>query len=263
MYIDTDGNWIAKYKLKSRERMYVAPATAVVVAGAFNEAKVIAMAKKIFGGLPVKPKTKLVPTKEAQTKPQALLKLKESDQTHIVLGARAFSMFDERRYALGVLAEVLGGGMSSRLFHRLREDLGAAYYVRASNDLSLDHGVFQVSAGIDNARAAEVIGVIVDEFRTLTKKLVPPAELKKSKDHMTGSLLIGLETSDEVAGFYGDQEVLIGKLRGPREIVKKIEAVTAEQIRAVAKFCFRPEKLNLATIGPLKDEKTLLAKMVL
>ena len=77
------------------------------------------------------------------------LAFKESDQAHLVLGFRAFDMFDERRYALRVLADLLGGGMSSRLFTRIREKMGAAYYIGAGADLSLDHGLLSISAGVD------------------------------------------------------------------------------------------------------------------
>ena len=117
----------------------------------------IAQVRKAFEGLPRRRVHAKLTTHEKQASPKVLLKHKKSDQSHLVLGFRAFDVFDKRRYAIQVLSDVLGGGMSSRLFKRVREELGAAYYVRAEADLLLDHGVFGISAGVDRAKIEIVI----------------------------------------------------------------------------------------------------------
>ncbi len=178
---------------------------------------------------------------------------KESDQTHIILGFRAFDMFDDRRYELDVLGDILGGGMSSRLFQKVREQLGAAYYVRAGSDLFTDHGFFAVSAGLDNKRVKEVLEAILAELKKISLEKVSSDELKRAKSHLTGTMMIGLESSDDLAGFYGNQELFRKKILLPGDIVKKIEAVTAEDILKVAKEILKPKKMNLALIGPDKD----------
>ncbi len=240
-----------------RTKHYIAPATTVVIAGSFDEKKVLAEVKKTFGHLPKSKKVKKMKTRESQKNPQVSLKFKDSDQTHLVLGVRAFSIFDSRRHALQVLANYLGGGMSSRLFQRVREELGAAYYVHASSDLSLDHGYFAISAGVDHRKIDQVIRAITEECARMTKELISPQDLKRTKDHLLGSFLVGLDTSDEVANFYGGQEIMTGEVLAPEQIMKKIKAVTAEEVRRVAKSVFKNEKLNLAVIGPLKDEEML------
>ncbi|MEK7110551.1 MAG: insulinase family protein, partial [Patescibacteria group bacterium] len=88
-----------------------------------------------------------------------------------------------------------------------------------------------------------------------TKDLVPPQELRKTKDHMIGKMVLGLETSDEIAGFYGGQEILTKKLKEPNEVIRDLKAVTAEEIRAVARALFTDRRLNFAVIGPYaKDD---------
>jgi len=239
--------------MKYRAKHYVAPKTIVVVGGRFDEKKVIRAVTTLFGHLPRAPHVKKFSVRESQKIPAVLLKHKASDQSHLVLGVRAFDMFDTRRYALQLLADVLGGGMSSRLFHRIREVLGAAYYIRAETDLSLDHGTLAVSAGVDHTKIQQVMVAVLDEMRRLTREIVPKDELQKSKDHLTGNFLMSLETADELAGYYGGQEVLTRKLVSPSELVRRIQAVRAEAVQGVARALFTNSRLNLAVIGPYKN----------
>lgn len=239
-----------------REKHYVATKTLVVVAGAFDEKKVLGQIKKTFGHLKKLPALKKPKTIEKQSRPELSVKFKESDQSHLVLGVRAFDTFHKRRYALQVLSNILGGGMSSRLFHRVREDLGAAYYVKADSDLTLDHGYMSVAAGVDHLKIEIVIKTILEEMNRLTKELVPEKEIKKSKDHLIGNFILGLEGSDELASYYGGQEIITKKIKAPDEVIKNVKAVKAEEVRAVAKYIFQGKKLNLAIIGPYKNSES-------
>ena len=241
--------------VKYRSMHYVAKATTVVVAGAFDEKETLALIKKLFQDIPTTKKFSKLKTYDSQTKPTVLLHNKKVDQTHIVLGVRAFDMFDKRKYALDVLGDVLGGGMSSRLFQRVREELGAAYYVRAGSDLFTDHGFFAVSAGLDNTRAVQVIQAILGELRRVSVEPVGKEELRKSKNHLIGHMTIGLETSDELASYYGQQELFFRKMVTPKELIKKIEAVTARDVLNVARDIMKNKSLNLAVIGPFEDKK--------
>ena len=240
---------------------YVPQKTVVVVAGNFDEKKVTLDVHRYFDGLVRKKSEVKSKTTERQTKPALTVHFKESDQSHLVLGVRAMDIFDKRRYALQVLADVLGGGMSSRLFKKVREELGAAYYVNAGADLYLDHGYLAVSAGVDHAKIEQVLAAVLAELRLLKDETVPEKELQKSKDHLVGNIILNLETSDELAGFYGEQEILTAKVSPPAELVERIQKVTAREIRAVANDIFRNDKLNFAVIGPYK-KKDQFAKML-
>jgi predicted Zn-dependent peptidase len=237
-----------------RDERYVASGTVVVVAGKFNEKAVVKQIKGYFGKLPRRKASAKSKTKEAQRKPEIKIKFKESGQSHLMVGFRAFNLFDKRRFALQVLADLLGGGMSSRLWKHVREELGAAYYVSADADLFLDHGVFEVSAGVDHGKIDVVVKAILEECRNLREELVSEKELQKTKDHMIGGMILGLETSDSLASFYGGQEILTKKLVSPQTIIDSVRAVTAAEIRAVAKTIFVDRGLNLAVIGPYQHE---------
>jgi len=237
-----------------RAARYVMPGTVVVVAGKFNEKTTVAQIKKYFGALPRRTAPAKVGTKEKQSSPKIALHFKESDQAHLVLGFRAFDMFDKRRYALRVLADLLGGGMSSRLFTRIREKMGAAYYIGAGADLSLDHGLLSISAGVDRAKSEEVIRAIIEECRMLRDEIVSEKELQKTKDHMIGGLVLGLETSDDLASFYGSQEILTDGITPPTVLAERIRKVTAHDVQSVAKEIFKDKGLNFAVVGPYKSQ---------
>ncbi len=241
--------------LRYRGERYVPQGTVIVVAGNMDERAVTNAVKRSFGSLKRRPLGRKLPTRERQSKPQTILKFKESDQGHLVLGFRAFDLFDRRRYALRLLADVLGGGMSSRLFKKVREELGAAYYIGAGTELFLDHGAFAISAGVDRSKIETVVKAILDECERATRDLVPAAELQRSKDHMIGNFLLGLETADELASYYGGQEILQKTLLPPEKIVDRIKETAAEEVRAVARAVFKNAGLNLAVIGPYKDRR--------
>jgi len=239
--------------LNYRKEHYVAKATAVAVAGGFDEAEAIERIKGHFRGISGAEKSGKLRTIESQRSPSLLVHKKDSDQTHLVLATRTFDMFDERRFALQVLSDVLGGGMSSRLFNKVRNELGAAYYVHSSPDLSTDHGVLDIVAGVDHKKIKEVLQAILAECARFSREPVPEKELQKSKDHLSGSLLLDLETSDQLASYYGSQEIVEKKIITPDELIAKIQAVSAEEVGKVAREIFKDEKLNMALIGPFGD----------
>ena len=135
--------------------------------------------KKTFAHLKNDKKSGKLKTIEKQNKPVAKIKHKATDQTHFVLAFRALNVFDKKSAIASVMSGVLGTGMSSRLFHKLREEMGVCYYVRANTDPYTDHGVFQISSGVDNKRVKEVISAILVECEKLKNELVPEKELAK------------------------------------------------------------------------------------
>jgi len=247
--------------LKYRAARYVPSGTLVVVAGNFSGPAVLKKIGHEFGKLPVTKAPAKIKTVEHQTAPRIFTRFKKSEQSHVAFGFRAFSLFDQRRYAVQVLADILGGGMSSRLFKRIREELGAAYYVGADVDLFLDHGMFGIAAGIDHGKTEIVVRAILKECEKLRNTMVAKEEFERSKEHMIGNLVLGLETSDELASFYGGQEIMGRKIISPETLIKRVKAVTPRAVQAVAREVFRNDRLNFAVVGPYRDGK-IFKKMV-
>lgn len=240
--------------LNYRQAHYVAKASIVIVAGGYRGKDIEQKIQKSFAGIRVGEKAPKIPIKEEQDAPRFSLTYKPTDQTHLVLGFRAFDAHDERRFGLNILADILGGGISSRLFQKVRSELSAAYYINAAVDLYTDHGLFLISAGIANNKVEEAIKIILDQCAELKEKPVDDKELKKAKEHIIGNLFLSLESSDEIAVFYGNQEILKNELLTPQVIAEKIQNVSAEEIRKIASFVFQDSRLNLALISPLKNK---------
>lgn len=229
----------------------------VAVAGGVSESQAKTLVGKYFGrvvrnGQTTKPNDKFI-----QTKPELLIKQKKTDQAHLVIGVRTNPIGAPDRYVESILSTILGGGMSSRLFIAVRERRGLAYYVRTESDHFVDNGYMATRAGVDLKRLDEAIKIILEEYRKIAslKHEITAKELKKAKEYIKGSLILEMEDSREVAGFYGFQELLENKIRTPEEIFKGIDKVTVEDVNRVAKEFFVPERLSLTLISPFEDKE--------
>jgi len=252
-------------------KQYVAPSTIISIAGNFNEKLAIQKIKQYFSKIKkTKPVEKtrvidaLLPSAstlsrdelvEGQNKPEILLHFRETDQTHLCFGVRTFNLFHPQRYALDLLTAILGGMMSSRLFIEVRAKLGIAYYINSDSEMNPDTGFLFTQAGLDNKNVETGISTILKEYKRISKISVPQKELKKAKDYLKGKTTLLLESSDAQASFYAIQELLEKKILTPEEIFKKIDEVSRTDILNVTKEIFRPEKLNLAIIGPFKNKE--------
>lgn len=234
---------------------YLAENTVVAVAGNVDKEKVKEQVSNFFKEAREGKKVTRQSVFESQNKPQIKLHHKKTDQTHFVLGVRAYDIFSPRSETAEVLATVLGGGMSSRLFIEIREKQGLAYYVKAGADAYTDHGYFATQAGIDNSRIEKAIRIVLREYRKMRDKPVPKHEIRKAKEYIKGHLAIELESSDSVATFFASEWLLKNETLTPEEKLSKIMAVTADDVQAAASEIFKPEKLNLALIGPFEDKK--------
>lgn len=246
-----------KHFVDYRSKHYVANGTIVIVSGNFDEKKTIADIEKAFEGMSVAEKHGKEKVIESQAEPRLFVKDKKTDQTHMVLGIRTFDIFSKKLYKLSVMNAVLGGGMSSRLFQKLRDEMGVGYYVRSGSDEYTDHGYLAVSTGVDKSRVIEVVKAIIGELKRLATETVSPAELAKAKEQIIGNMYLNLETSDSLAEFYGFQEILKRTNETPEQISKKIEEVTAEDVKSIAQEIFINKSLNLALVGEIEDKKAL------
>ena len=191
-----------------------------------------------------------------QNKPQVSLFSKKTDQAHLCLGVRGYGLKNKDRFALKLLGVILGGNMSSRLFIEVRERRGLAYYVRTTHEAYTDRGYLVTQAGVNKNKIEERIKIILKEYKKIAEKGVLSKELQKAKDYIKGISSIGLETSDQIANFLANQEILLNDISTLKEHFKKIDKVTTADIKRVAKDIFVNNKLNLAIIGDYKNKKS-------
>ena len=192
-----------------------------------------------------------------------LLHTKASEQAHLILGVRGYPIGHPNRYALQLLAVVLGGGMSSRLFTEVREKRGLGYYVHAANSSYTDTGTFYSGAGVDVDRVDEAVTTILGELRKIAGEPVPVDELEKARGYAKGRFVLRLESPQGTIQYGLRREVLEGEIEEPDELLRHLDEVTVEDVQRVARDLFEDKRLYLALVGPFDDparfEKLLAA----
>lgn len=212
------------------------------------------LAQKYFLDLPKRSKILFKQYKKVkQDKPRVNVSYKKTDQAHIAFGVEGYDRHNPKKYAARILGIILGEGMSSRLFRQVRERRGLAYSVAAVHVPYVDTGFLVAHAGLKLEKIEEGIAVIKDEFLRTTLEKVSDEELKKAKEMERGRLAIRAESTNFLAEYFGVNFVLDRKIETFDEYLKKINAVTAEDIQNVAKELFQSHKFNLQIIGPFKS----------
>lgn len=274
LYGDTPLGWdvagrketIAKIKredfLNYTKGLYAPENTVIVVAGGIPDTrhKIPDMVNKYLGNWKNNKTWSFDKLGDKQLKPQAKVVYKKTEQAHLALGVRGYNLSHPDRYGLGVLATILGGGMSSRLFIQVRERRGLAYYVHSAVEHYVDLGHFVTLAGVDLNKIEEAIKVILEEYAKVSTQggsasggKITSEELTKAKEFLKGRLILELEDSKSMASIFGSSEILENKIKTPEEIMAKIDRVTLDDLKRVSADIFKLEKLNLAIIGPFED----------
>ncbi len=239
-----------------KNELYTPDNLVATFAGKIDEKRAEALAKQYFGDIGGKKAQEFAKVKPHTGKRVALTS-KQTEQAHLVLGVEAVSARDDDHFAQKLLAVILGGSMSSRMFLNIREAKGLCYYISTSTDNYLDTGLLSTRAGVDQTRLHEAITAIRNEYEVCAKKGITKEELRRAKDFLKGKITLSMEDSEERAHFFGKQQLLYPEVRDLPEYFGKIEKVTIEQVNALAKKLLTTEKLRLVVIGKEKSETDL------
>jgi len=242
------------------QKQYGANTSFLIVAGKIPE-NLAELSNKYFADFKNSDYQTKLSTTESQSEVQLKLFAKTTDQAHLSLGVRSYPYANDNTFILQIIALLLGGSMSSRLFINLRERNGLAYYVRCQNEYYTDTGYLTARAGVPVDKLNQAITIILDEYRRLKDELVSDDELSKVKSMLTGKLPLSLEGSDEVAQWYARQVILFFQqttgdkvVLNPKDFLEAINKVSAEDVKRVANKIFIEDRLNLAVISPHQDE---------
>jgi len=176
---------------------------------------------------------------------------RDLEQVHLCIGVPSFPIAHERRFGVAVLNNLLGGGMSSRLFQNIREKLGLAYAVFSEITPYSDAGMLTVYAGTAAETIGQVIDLTIKEFRSLKESPVSEEELLRAKNHLKGSLMLSLESTSSRMTNLARQELYFGRFYTLDEILASIEAITREEVQSLALEFFRTEQIAVTVLGPL------------
>ncbi len=237
-------------------RRYTPPHIVVAAAGNVDHSTVVRDVRRTPLGsgpaaepAPHRLATRAVPIRTGQT----VVRDKDTEQAHLVLGGPGLNRSDERRFALGVLNNVLGGGMSSRLFQEVREKRGLAYSVYSYTTQYTDTGLFAVYAGCAPGKVDEVLSLTRDELARVAAEGLSEAEVARGRGMAKGSLVLGLEDTGSRMSRLGKGELLYDELLTVDDLLARIDAVTVEQVRAVAADLLT-QPMSLAVIGPFRPD---------
>jgi predicted Zn-dependent peptidase len=242
---------------------YAPPNLVVAAAGNVEHERLVELAARAFengteddGG--VKSIEEVSPSPAA---PILIQRKKELEQAHLIIAAPFPSARHEDRYAASLLSSVIGGGTSSRLWQRVREERGLAYSVGAGGSHFTDAGIFQIYAGTSPEQLDEVLDISLEELRRSLREAVGEEELRLVKDQAVSSILLGLESTSARAGTLARQEIVHGRRIAPEQVIARIEAVTPEDMLRVATENFRTDRLALGALGDLNGFKVTRARL--
>jgi predicted Zn-dependent peptidase len=191
-----------------------------------------------------------------QPNPRLKIEQRETEQVHFNLALPGLSISHPRRYVLGLLNVILGEGMSSRLFAEIRDKMGLAYSIHSYIDHFLDTGAMTVYAGVDPGKLAVTLKAVTEQL-ALLKEPIPESELTKAKELSKGRMLLRMEDTRSVTSWMGGQEILTNEILTVDQTVAIIDAITTEQLTAMAKEILIGDRLRLAVVGPVQEPEKL------
>jgi predicted Zn-dependent peptidase len=231
------------------ERNYGAGNILVSVAGDIKSGEVEDVINLAMGGHPWGRRPRFIKSKSGQAEARSCFERRKTEQVNLILGVEGLSMFDPDRFKVDLLSMLLGEGMSSRLFTEIREKQGLAYDIHSYVEHHRDTGVFSVQAALEPRNTEKAVAAILGELAAVIKD-ISEEELSKAREMARGRLLLSMENSRNVAGWYGAQEALTGKILTVDDVMDIVGNITQEDISRVAGNIFREAKLNLAAVGP-------------
>lgn len=235
------------------ENNYTPQNTVISVAGNFDEEYLIEAVKQYFGSWTYD-KSFSRSYQNVEYHKDKVIREKDTEQVHLCMGFQGIVHGDERIYSLLALNNIFGGGMSSRLFQKIREEKGLVYSIYSYPSTYKAAGLFMIYAGMNPEYLQTVIDLTKKEIDLLLKKGITPDELNKSKEQMKGNFILGLESTSSRMNSIGKAELMLGKISTPEEILMKMDQVSMESIREVIDMVFNYDNLSLSAVGNLKRD---------
>jgi predicted Zn-dependent peptidase len=232
---------------------YLPGNTVIAVAGNYDENALIENIKKNFGNWNT---DKTIDNRFGKVDFKISKKIKEKDieQMHICLGFEGIEHGNDDLYPLLAVNNVFGGGMSSRLFQKIREEMGLVYSIYSYPSSYKNAGLYTIYAGMNPEHQDTFLKLVMEEIRVLAKYGISADELAKSKEQLKGSYILGLESTSSRMNSLGKSELLLGIINSPEEVLNKIDAVNGEKVNEVIKRVFQIEKISLAAVGNIKHD---------
>lgn len=231
---------------------YTPQNTVIAVVGNFDEARLLELLEKYFGEWTCEIESSDA-SENVAFKSNVNVKQKDTEQVHLCIGYEGIKNGDDMIYPLLAVNNIFGGGMSSRLFQKIREKKGLVYSIYSYPTAYNDAGLFTIYAGMKPEQLNEVISLIQDETELLVKKGITQSELDKTIEQMKGNYILGLESTSSRMNSIGKSELLLGYIDTPDEILNKINGITMDGVNKIISSIFKPDKKSISVVGNIKD----------
>lgn len=238
------------------KRHYIPKNIVISIAGNFGQSEIMNLLEEQFGILEGSGEETMIETPASLTQ-RFESKSKDTEQLHLCLGLEGISQGSDDLYSLLVLNNVFGGSMSSRLFQRVREDRGLVYSIFSYPSSYKNAGIFTIYAGLNPNQLVNVTELILDDINDIKGSYLSDDEIAKSKEQLKGNYILGLESTSSRMTSLGKSELLLGKIKSPREILKKIDKVSMDSVKRVTDKVFDYNKLNVTYVGKVQDKQSV------
>ena len=239
--------------LKYMNEFYTPYNTVISVAGNFDEIKLIELVNKYFQDWKFG-KTFSNKFTSAQYKVNKIVREKDTEQVHLCMGFEGIEHGNEKLYSLLSLNNILGGGMSSRLFQNIREKRGLVYSIYSYPSTYQGSGLFVIYAGMNPEHLQTVIDLTKTELDLIIKDGITKDELAKTKEQLKGNYILGLESTSSRMNSIGKSELMLGKINTPEEILQKIDRVNMDSVDEMIKRVFDFEKMSISAVGSINNK---------
>jgi len=237
-----------------RQSYYNPKNIVISIAGKLPNTDIVKTIRRCFARTKAKSKPICPPAILKQREPAVNFFHKDTEQTHIAMGLHGYSRYSKDKYDLDIMHIILGGNMSSRLFHEVRERSGLAYEISSSVKHYHDTGALVVSAGIDNKKVEKAMGLILKELKKIKGARVTKKEFQRAKEYYRGQLLMVFEDTMSHMLWLGEKFICADLEYRATDVLKRLNRVTIDDVKHAADNCIKQENLNLAVIGPTKPK---------
>jgi len=235
---------------------YLPGSTVVAIAGNIQHQEVVTAVNQTLGDWTTRRSQSGYIACKEQIAPRVIIETRDTEQVHLCLALPGLSLLHPKRFTLDLLNIILGEGMSSRLFTEIRDRLGLAYSIHSYVDHLFDSGSVIIYAGVEPKDLKAVIDAILEQLHRLTD-MIPESELSKAKELSKGHLLLRMEDSRNVAGWAGGQEILTQRILNINQVKSIVDAITAEELKQIARELIVASQLRLAVVGPITGDEPL------
>lgn len=236
------------------DNKYVGENIVVAIAGSFDKEKILEIIKQKMSSMP-KGKVNLEADKQYIYTPSRTKVYKDIEQLHLAIVFDGISIKDKHNYSMSLLNAIIGGGMSSILFQKVREEHGIAYSIYSYNNSYVNNGLFNIYVALNKSQLDKTINIIYKEISNLKNNKITNQQIEKTKEQLKSNYIMGLESTSNRMSSIGRSKVLVNKIKTPDEIIQEVDLIKKEDIDYLIDKVFNMDKMSISLVGKVDDIK--------